>query len=31
LNPGEFAEMADECRAIAELLAARRKTSLAAL
>jgi 3-deoxy-7-phosphoheptulonate synthase len=28
LNPVEFAEMADECRAIAELLAARRRTPL---
>jgi 3-deoxy-7-phosphoheptulonate synthase len=30
LNPIEFAEMADECRAIAELLAARRKVPAAA-
>jgi 3-deoxy-7-phosphoheptulonate synthase len=29
LNPLEFAEMADECRAIAELLASKRKSAVA--
>jgi 3-deoxy-7-phosphoheptulonate synthase len=29
LDPAEFAEMADECRAVAELLASRRKAALA--
>jgi 3-deoxy-7-phosphoheptulonate synthase len=29
LDPAEFAEMADECRAVAELLAARRRAALA--
>ena len=29
LNPTEFAQLADECRAIAQLLASRRKTELA--
>jgi 3-deoxy-7-phosphoheptulonate synthase len=29
LDPAEFAEMADDCRAVAELLASRRKAALA--